>query len=68
MREAEKRVMDPGNGTDRRELTMHLYYPSGSLNVGWLSFERDNIERLIHRGFEDAIHHDCDANHCVFPA
>src|SRR4029077_18838508 len=68
VREAEKRVMEPAKGTDRRQLTMHLYYPSGSLNVGWLSCERDNIERIIHRGFEDAIHHDCDANHCIFPA
>jgi NTE family protein len=66
VREAEKQAT--GKGVKRRQLTMHLYYPSGSLNVGWLSFERDNIERLIHRGFEDAIHHDCDANHCIFPA
>jgi predicted acylesterase/phospholipase RssA len=67
LREAGKRIMEPEKALPRRPLTMHLYYPSGGLNAGWLSFDRNNIERLISRGREDAIHHDCGANHCVFP-
>lgn len=67
VREASRRVMREQNDRVRRPLTLHLHYPSGSLNTGWLSFERENVERLIHRGLEDAVHHDCAANHCVFP-
>lgn len=67
LRETLKRIINPETTPARRSLTMHLYYPSGGLNVGWLSFERDSITRLIRRGREDAIHHDCVANHCVFP-
>jgi NTE family protein len=51
----------------RRPLTVHLHFPAASLNVGWLSFERENVERLIARGYEDASDHDCERNHCVFP-
>jgi len=46
---------------------MHLYYPAGGLNVGWLNFGLDGIARLIRRGREDAISHDCIANRCIFP-
>jgi NTE family protein len=62
-----KRIINPETEV-HRPITMHLYYPSGGLNVGWLSFERDSIRRLIRRGREDAIHHDCEANRCVFPS
>lgn len=67
-RAAVKQMVEPETEPARRPLTMHLHYPSGGLNVGWLSFERDSIARLIKRGREDAIYHDCAANHCVFPA
>ena len=67
LREAGKQILDPNKDRAPRPLTMHLYYPSGGLNVGWLTFERDSIVRLIRRGREDGIHHDCAANHCVFP-
>jgi NTE family protein len=67
LRETLKRIINPDTTAPHRSLTMHLYYPSGGLNVGWLSFERDSITRLIRRGREDAIHHDCIANQCIFP-
>jgi NTE family protein len=67
LRETLKRITNPEAASARRSLTMHLYYPSGGLNVGWLNFEHDIIARLIRRGREDAIHHDCVANRCVFP-
>lgn len=67
LRETLKRTLNPKTKAAHRSLTMHLYYPSGGLNVGWLSFERDSIARLIRRGREDAIHHDCVANRCIFP-
>jgi predicted acylesterase/phospholipase RssA len=67
LRETLKRITNPETKAAHRSLTMHLYYPSGGLNVGWLSFERDSIVRLIRRGREDAIHHDCVANRCVLP-
>jgi len=66
--EALRQTMNPKTTLARRLLTMHLYYPAGGLNVGWLNFERDSIGRLIRRGREDAIYHDCTANRCVFPA
>jgi NTE family protein len=67
LREILKLMASPETTAALRPLTMHLYYPSGGLNVGWLSFERDCITRLISRGREDAIHHDCIANCCIFP-
>jgi NTE family protein len=67
LQEAGKRLTMSDQEPARRPLTIHLHYPPASLNVGWLSFARDNIERLICRGYEDAKDHDCRANHCVFP-
>jgi len=67
LREALKRIIGPSTTRIRRPLTMHLYYPAGGLNVGWLNFGLDGIARLIRRGREDAISHDCIANRCIFP-
>lgn len=50
-----------------RPLTIHRYYPTDDLGgtFRWLDFERDHIRRLIERGYEDALVHDCHANRCV---
>jgi hypothetical protein len=55
-----------GAGSYRR-LDIHRYHPhedpGGSFR--WLGFDRDQILRLIDRGYEDALHHDCDERECV---
>lgn len=55
------------DGAPHRVLPMHIYHPAGPLGGGWLSFERDNLEELINRGFVDAVHHDCRVNKCILP-
>jgi predicted acylesterase/phospholipase RssA len=50
-----------------RRIAIHRYHPhedpGGPLR--WLSFGRDQIERLIVRGYEDAAAHACDEHHCL---
>ncbi len=53
-----------------RQLTIHRYHPRDDLAggpLGLLNLERDHIEELIERGFEDAAQHECDAQGCVLP-
>jgi NTE family protein len=56
-------------GRQYRKLTIHRYHPKGDLGgpLGMLDFSRDSVTRLIARGFEDAVFHDCDESHCIFP-
>jgi len=53
----------------RRLLTVHVYRPGGDLGSGadLLNFSRRQIERLLERGYEDAVAHDCVAAGCVLP-
>jgi predicted acylesterase/phospholipase RssA len=52
-----------------RTIAVHLYHPrddaAGAL--GFLDLDRDRVEYLIARGFEDAAAHDCAAAGCVLP-
>jgi len=50
-----------------RKLTMHLYHPTDDLGgaVGLVNFDRDHIEWLIDRGFQDTVEHDCAKNRCL---
>jgi hypothetical protein len=53
-----------------RLLTIHRYHPHDDLSggpMGVLNFERDHIEDLIERGFEDSVAHDCVESGCVLP-
>ena len=36
--------------------------------LGVLNFSRDAIERLIDKGYEDTLRHDCVRSGCVLPA
>ena len=57
-------------GRPLRRVTIHRYHPGdllgGALDV--LSFEPEMIRKLIDRGFQDAVRHDCAASGCVLPA
>ena len=35
--------------------------------MGMLDFSEESIVRLIARGYEDAVFHDCDQSKCIFP-
>jgi predicted acylesterase/phospholipase RssA len=51
-----------------RPLVIHRYHPRDDLAggaLGLLAFQRDHIEHLIERGFEDGRHHDCGQSKCV---
>jgi predicted acylesterase/phospholipase RssA len=51
-----------------RPLVIHRYHPRDDLAggaLGLLAFQRDHIEHLIARGFEDGRHHDCGHSKCV---
>lgn len=52
-----------------RPLTIHRYHPRDELGstLGFMDFERETVARLITRGYEDTMRHDCDASGCVFP-
>jgi predicted acylesterase/phospholipase RssA len=57
-------------GGPYRQLTIHRYHPRDDLAggpAGLLNLERDHIAELIERGFEDAVHHDCQTAGCVLP-
>lgn len=53
-----------------QQVTIHRYHPHeaplGGV-LGLLDFERPNIERLIQRGYEDAVHHNCATEGCITP-
>lgn len=56
-------------GRNYSKLTIHRYHPKDDLGgpMGMLDFGERAITRLIARGFEDAVFHDCDQSHCIFP-
>jgi NTE family protein len=57
-------------GCPYHRLTIHRYHPHDDLGggtFGLLNFDRANVKMLIDRGFNDAVHHDCAASHCVRP-
>lgn len=56
-------------GRSYRKLTIHRYHPKDDLGgpLGMLDFSEQSIRRLIARGFEDAVFHDCDQSRCIFP-
>ncbi|MBC8029073.1 MAG: patatin-like phospholipase family protein [Pyrinomonadaceae bacterium] len=52
-----------------KKLTIHRFHPHDDLGgpTGMLNFRREAVSRLIDRGFEDAVYHDCYQSHCIFP-
>src|SRR5262249_10779048 len=52
-----------------RPVTIHCYHPRDDLGgvVGLLNFDRDQIVRLIERGFADTTEHDCAESGCLLP-
>ncbi len=53
----------------KRLITIHRYRPSTDLGgvLGLLDFSLDRIDRLIRKGYDDAIRHDCGVEGCVLP-
>jgi predicted acylesterase/phospholipase RssA len=51
------------------KITLHRYHPRDDLSgpIGLLDLNRQRLERLIERGFNDAVKHDCDDSRCVRP-
>jgi NTE family protein len=58
------------DGEPMRPLEIRRYSPSDLLlgELGFLNFDRDRIEALIRRGFQDAIDHDSVQAQDVFPS
>ena len=56
-------------GEQFKKLTIHRFHPHDDLGgpTGMLDFRREAVTRLINRGFEDAVYHDCYESHCIFP-
>lgn len=56
-------------GRNYRKLTIHRFHPRDDLGgpLGMLDFSRQAVTRLIARGFEDAVYHDCYESRCIFP-
>ena len=56
-------------GRRYKKLTIHRFHPHDDLGgpLGMLDFRREAVSRLIDRGFEDAVYHDCYQSHCIFP-
>jgi NTE family protein len=52
-----------------RRLTIHRYHPREPLagELSLLNFDRDRIESLIERGFQDAMYHDDAESKDIFP-
>ncbi len=50
-------------------LEIRRYHPTHSLpgEIGFLNFDRDRLEVLIERGYDDAVHHDSLQSGDVFP-
>jgi predicted acylesterase/phospholipase RssA len=56
-------------GRPYQKMTIHRYHPKDDLGgpMGMLDFSEESITRLIARGYEDAVFHDCDQSKCIFP-
>ena len=56
-------------GRRYRRLTIHRFHPRDDLGgpLGMLDFSQQTITRLIARGFEDAVYHDCYESRCIIP-
>jgi hypothetical protein len=55
-----------GRASELRQVSVHLYHPREDPGpLGFLDLERDRVEALIARGFDDAVAHDCGASRCV---
>jgi predicted acylesterase/phospholipase RssA len=52
-----------------KQLTIHLYHPQDDLggSLGFLNFDRERVEYLIERGFNDATDYSSDAYEVVRP-
>jgi predicted acylesterase/phospholipase RssA len=52
-----------------RQLTIHLYHPRDDLGgaLGLLNFDRERIQLLIERGFNDAVDYESEAYEVVRP-
>jgi hypothetical protein len=65
----DKKVIEQVTGvSDPRPVSIHRYHPRDDLGggiLGWLDFSRERVQRLIDRGFRDAVGHDCDRSGCV---
>lgn len=58
-------------GSPYKKLTIHRYHPHDDLgggSLGLLNFDRDRIDLLMKRGFDDTVNHDCATSHCVVPS
>jgi NTE family protein len=53
----------------KQQITVHKYHPQEDMGgvLGLLNFAADRIARLVDRGFQDAVTHDCEKNGCVLP-
>lgn len=49
-----------------KPLHIHLYHPQDDWGgaLGMLDFRRDRVQRLVERGFRDAVEHDCASAGC----
>ena len=49
------------------KVVIHVYQPSKSLGgiIGLLNFDRKFLSRMIQKGYDDTINHDCERNGCV---
>jgi predicted acylesterase/phospholipase RssA len=56
-------------GITLRPITLHRYRPRAYLGglLGQMNFDDRRIASLIDLGYRDAVTHDCDESHCVFP-
>jgi predicted acylesterase/phospholipase RssA len=56
-------------GRSYRPLTIFRYHPRDDLGgtLGFLDMRRERIVELIERGYQDALHHDCDESEDVLP-
>lgn len=65
--EVEEALEERREGHPRTLLTIHVYRPGGNLGDGadLLNFSQRQIERLLDRGYADAVAHDCTAAGCV---
>jgi NTE family protein len=50
-----------------RRLVIHRYHPSDDPGgtFRWLTFDRDRMVRMMERGYEDALAHDCEQRDCL---
>ena len=62
-------LRQPDKQQSLRPLEIHRYHPRGPLtgDMSALNFDRDRIETLIERGFQDAIYHDDVESRDILP-